>query len=137
MYLSNYQTNLVIDLHVLSLLFCNFINSTAYHLGKYEPSSPSMYMAILLPSVSVRAQWVYLGTLPAWCSLTHSLFRIIVILFKNGPSPASFSLFTSFQYTFDSKQMFNIIKFSLDSNRGPLVLEATALPTEPQPLTRS
>ena len=26
---------------------------------------------------------------------------------KNGPFPASFSLFLSFQYTVDSKQMFN------------------------------
>ena len=24
----------------LSLLFCKFINTTAYHLGRYEPSSP-------------------------------------------------------------------------------------------------
>jgi len=30
---------------------------------------------------------------------------------KNGPSPASFSLFSSFQYTVGSKQMFNINKF--------------------------
>ena len=53
-----------------------------------------------------------------------------------GPYPASFSLFSSFQFTVDSKQMFNInINFCrrLDSNRRPLVLEATALPTEPQP----
>ena len=27
---------------------------------------------------------------------------------KNGPFPASFSLFSSFQYTVDRKQMFNI-----------------------------
>ena len=30
---------------------------------------------------------------------------------KNGPFLASFSLFSSFQYTVDSKQMFNINKF--------------------------
>ena len=30
---------------------------------------------------------------------------------KNGPILASFSLFSSFQYTVDSKQMFNINKF--------------------------
>ena len=30
---------------------------------------------------------------------------------KNGPFPASFSLFLSFQYTVDSKQMFDINKF--------------------------
>ena len=29
-------------------------------------------------------------------------------LLKNGPVPASFSLFSNFQYTIDSKQMFNI-----------------------------
>ena len=33
------------------------------------------------------------------------------IFYKNGPFPASFSLFSSFQYTVDSKQMFNINKF--------------------------
>ena len=57
-----------------------------------------------------------------------------------GHSLPLFSLFSSFQYTIDSKQMFNIyIIFCqwLDSNRGPLVLEATPLPTEPQPLPRA
>ena len=34
---------------------------------------------------------------------------------KNGPSPASFSLYSSFQYTVDSKHMFNINKFLLMS----------------------
>ena len=55
------------------------------------------------------------------------------ICFKNGPFPASFSLFSSFQYSW--QWIFNI-KFCwwLDSNRGPLESEATALPTEPQPL---
>ena len=33
---------------------------------------------------------------------------IVIYFFKNGPYPASFSLFLSFQYTVDSKQMFNI-----------------------------
>ena len=32
----------------------------------------------------------------------------ISYFFKNGPFPASFSLFSSFQYTVDSKQMFNV-----------------------------
>ena len=40
LYLSNCQTNLVIALYALSLLFCKFINTTAYHLGRYKPSSP-------------------------------------------------------------------------------------------------
>ena len=51
--------------------------------------------------------------------------------FKNGPFPVSFSLFLSFQYTVDSKQMFNKFCRWLDSNRRPLVSEVTALPTEP------
>ena len=33
-----------------------------------------------------------------------------VFFLKNGPFPASFSLFSSFQYTVDSKQMFDIKK---------------------------
>ena len=32
-------------------------------------------------------------------------------LLKNGPFPATFSLFLSFKYTVDSKQMFNINQF--------------------------
>ena len=40
-YLTNCQTNLVIALYALSLLFCKFINTTAYHLGRSEPSPPS------------------------------------------------------------------------------------------------
>ena len=35
------QTTLVIALDALPLLFCIFINSTAYHLGIYKPSPPS------------------------------------------------------------------------------------------------
>ena len=54
---------------------------------------------------------------------------------KNGPFPASFFffLFSSFQYTVDSKQMFHLNKTCrwLDSNCGPLVSVAAALPTEP------
>ena len=41
LYLPNRQTTLVIALDALFLLFCIFINTTAYHLGKYEPSPPS------------------------------------------------------------------------------------------------
>ena len=40
-YLPNCQTTLDIALDALSLLFCIFINTTAYHLGRYEPSPPS------------------------------------------------------------------------------------------------
>jgi len=38
-YLPNCQTNLVIALYTLSLMFCKFINTTALHLGRYEPKS--------------------------------------------------------------------------------------------------
>ena len=41
LYLPNCQTNLVISLYTLSLLFRKFINTTAYHLGRYEPSPRS------------------------------------------------------------------------------------------------
>ena len=41
-YHHNSQANLVAVLHALSLLLCNFINTTArYHLGRCDPSSPS------------------------------------------------------------------------------------------------
>ena len=39
-FLPNCQANLVIALHALSILFWHFINTTAYHLGRNEPSSP-------------------------------------------------------------------------------------------------
>ena len=53
----------------------------------------------------------------------------IVFFKKNGPFPASF-------YCLLFNVVNNLIKFHrwLDSNRVPLVSEATTLPTEPQPL---
>ena len=51
-----------------------------------------------------------------------------------GYSLSLFSLFCLFN-TVDSKQMFNKRVWQwLDLNHGPLVSEATAPPTEPQPL---
>ena len=55
-------------------------------------------------------------------------------VFLNGPFPASFSLFPSFLQTVNSKYMFIKSCRLLDLNPGPLVLEATALPTASQPL---
>ena len=40
-YLPNCQTPLVIVIETMSLLFCIFINTTDYHLGRYEHSPPS------------------------------------------------------------------------------------------------
>ena len=82
--------------------------------------------------------FLYLGRclfrIPFYLYYFHTVLRFF---FKKGPYPVFFSLFSSFQYTVDNNQMFNInINFCwwLDSNHGPLVLEATALPTELQPL---
>ena len=41
LYMPNCQTIFVVVLHALSLLLCHFINTTAYHLDRYEPSCPS------------------------------------------------------------------------------------------------
>ena len=38
-------------------------------------------------------------------------FELLLLFLKNGPFLASFSLFSSFQYTVDSRQMFNINNF--------------------------
>ena len=66
-YLPNCQTNLVIALHALFLLFCIFINTTAYHLGRYKPSSPVCYRA---PCMVVQMSPLRLGAilhdLPMW-----------------------------------------------------------------------
>ena len=51
--------------------------------------------------------------------------------FLNWPIPASFSLFLSFQYSWQKNININFCRW-LDSNCGPLELEATALPTEPR-----
>ena len=59
--------------------------------------------------------------------LSHCFFK------KNGPFPASFSSFSSFQ---NSWQLVFNINFCgwMDLNHRPLELEETAIPTEPQPL---
>ena len=36
----NWQTNLVVIVHDLSLLLCHFTNTTTYHLGYHRASSP-------------------------------------------------------------------------------------------------
>ena len=51
------------------------------------------------------------------------------VFFKNGPFPASF--FFIFVYSIQ----LTVNKCSIvDLNHGPLLMEVTALPTEPQPL---
>ena len=60
-------------------------------------------------------------------------FKPWMNFFKWAISGLFFLYFRLFN-TVDSKQMFNKFCQWLDSNCGPLVLEATTLPTEPQPL---
>ena len=57
-YLPNCQTNLVIALYALSLLFWHFIYTTAYHLGRYKLSSPVSCHAPALTVTWVR-EWSY------------------------------------------------------------------------------
>ena len=61
-FLPNCQTNLVIALYTLSLLFCKFINTTAYHLGRYKPSS----------HVSCRAPWLSCVSFLFQVGISHS-----------------------------------------------------------------
>ena len=60
-----------------------------------------------------------------------NLFITILVFFKCDIPGLFFSLFSSFQYSWQSDIK---VCLWLDSNRGPLASEATALPTEPQPL---
>ena len=80
------------------------------------------------------SKWVLYGIIWIAGKLSIGRQNCCDFLFLNGPFPASFSLFSSFQYTVDSKQIFNKFCRRLDSNLQPLVLEATALQTEAQPL---
>ena len=52
-YLPNRQSNLVIALYALSLLFCNFINTTAYH---WADTSLHIPLAVGLPGVPFFAR---------------------------------------------------------------------------------
>ena len=83
LYLPNHQTDLVIAPYSLSLLFCKFINIIAYHLGRYEPSSPISCRA---PQYNTRhclcikcsawspTNWLLLGsTIPVKSHLSQQL----------------------------------------------------------------
>ena len=56
------------------------------------------------------------------------------MLFLKWAISGLFFLYFRLFNTVDSKQMFNTFCQWLDLNRGPLLLEVTALPTEPQPM---
>ena len=121
------------------------LSSLSLSLSIYLSISPSHWITlslniVLLISFFFPSHSLYL---PASFSFSHTENIIArnfhahcFCLKKAIPGLFSF-IFSYFQYTVDRKQMFNInINFWrwLDSNRGPLVSEATALLTEPQPL---
>ena len=70
--------------------------------------------------------------------ILQSLFciqKLLWLYFKWAFLGLFFFIFaSSIHLTIGSQMLYWIIRRWLDSNRGPLVLEATALPTEPQPL---
>ena len=57
----------------------------------------------------------------------------VLKFFFNGSFVASFYLFLSFKYSWQYNAKYKFCQW-LDSNRSPLGLEETALPTEQQPL---
>ena len=66
LYLHNCQTTLVIALDALFLLFSIFINTTAYHLDRYEPSPPSTKeLHVLTEQISMQ------------CCLKHKAANIL------------------------------------------------------------
>ena len=61
------------------------------------------------------------------------MFIITPNVFLMDPIPACFSVFSSFQYILLIQLIVNKICRWLDSKSESMVLEATTLPTEPQP----
>ena len=64
-------------------------------------------------------RYIYVVLKGRTAMLVHTRYRYFGFFYKNGPFPASFSLFLSFQYTVDSKQMFDINKFLLMTGFDP------------------
>ena len=56
------QTNLVIALHALSLFFSHFVNTTAYHLSRYE---------LHLPKAATLHGWPNTNALHWACAMTN------------------------------------------------------------------
>ena len=73
----------------------------------------SQFMPAKLRSKCFNGQRLILRNLFFLNSHLRARYALNTSVFKNGPSPTSFSLFSSFQYTVDSKKMFNINKFLL------------------------
>ena len=123
------------------------LNRNGQNVLKYWPKLPKLKIELYEwfssknPSTAIYSSVIRIGA--TFATLAKNIMSLELlgqfilnlfgpfIVFLNGPFPASFSLFSSFQYTVDSKQMFNNFCRWLDWNLGPLVSEVTALPTEP------
>ena len=92
----------------------NFTLSIYHHrgiiVGATFKKRPLLYL-FLVGSYNITINNKNVTQLSIWCRDSASQHLIMSLFFKNGPFPASFSSFSSFQYTIDSKQMFNINKF--------------------------
>ena len=94
--LPNCQTNLVIALHTLSLLFCKFVNTTGYHLDRYEPTPPST-KELLARSITTRLETSHPRSFFLSLSLSLSLylvqtFKQVRFDFCDTKKPAGFDL---------------------------------------------
>ena len=94
----NGQSNLVIALHSLSLLFCNFINTNSLLLGRYESSSPvschaplNRYTKINLSTLSRNCRYPESGW-PRFCKFLRFLLRLTNVGTSNSFSNFSFDL---------------------------------------------
>ena len=109
--------------------------SIVLHYDKLWILFDGLSSSALLRQEYASGVWSVLGQLLSISGVSKSLSMDASSFFKNGPFMVSFSLFLSFQYSW--QLMFNINFWQwMDSNRRPLELEATALPSEPQPLPR-
>ena len=91
----------------------------------------------------MNSEGTYLGTLSKLygiqiCDLEFALTTVPLPRpasnFLMGHSQPLFSLFSSFQYSWQQKLLNINFCRRLDSNHGPMESEETTLPTEPQPL---
>ena len=87
------------------------MNKLLYKLGQSRP----LFVLIFILFSPLKKRVLCLGIEPGLqdgrCKLIHCSMTAPneqAVCLKNGPFPASFYLFSSFQYTVDSEQMFNI-----------------------------
>ena len=114
LFLPNCQTNLLIALHAPSLLFWHFINTTAYHLGRYEASSPGSCRAPpteLFNAASLGSQMSSLNT--SLLLTKSSLATAIKIHTRSNPDTASFSFVPKLRLRDHLFGEFRLLQFKL------------------------